>query len=161
MSLLRDRLVSDGATALLLRGFDYWDTQRGSRPMPARADIDPAAITALLPHVVLMDVLRTADPDWPLDFRYRLIGTQVDAMMNGRYTGLRMSQLPHQRPPARIWTSLQQVSEGGRPTVNRVPYVGPHKDYLSVVDIVMPLSSDGAAVDMLFCMVDFVLRDDA
>jgi len=40
-----------------------------------------------------------------------------------------------------------------------VPYVGPHKDFISVVDMVMPLSSDGATVDMLFCIIDFVPRE--
>jgi hypothetical protein len=155
---LRARLEREGATPLLLRGFEYWDGLRDGRAMPARADIDPAAIKPLLPHIALMDVLRNADPTWPLDFRYRLIGTQVDAMMNGRYTGLRMSSLPHQRPPAKIWTSLQRVSEGGEPTVNRVPYIDPHKDYLSVVDMVMPLAADGRNVDMLFCLIEFIPR---
>lgn len=158
MTPLRDRLEREGATAMLLRGFDYWDSLRNGRAIPARADLDPAAIKPLLPHIVLMDVLRNTDPDWPLDFRYRLIGTQMDAMMNGRYTGLRMSSLPHQRPPAKIWSSLQRVSENGEPTVNRVPYVGPHKDYLSVVDMVMPLAADGRNVDMLLCLIEFIPR---
>jgi hypothetical protein len=37
--------------------------------------------------------------------------------------------------------------------------VGPHKDFLSVVDMVMPMASDGVRVDMLFCVVDFLIRD--
>lgn len=98
----------DSATPLLRSVHAYWDGKRRGRRMPARADLDPAEIKLLLPHLVLMDVLRDASPDWPLDFRYRLIGTHVDANMNGRYTGLRMSTLPHQRPPGRLWKALRR-----------------------------------------------------
>jgi hypothetical protein len=158
MSELRDRLEGDGATPILLAGFDYWNARRGDRPMPARADIDPAAIKALLPHLILMDVLRAAKPDWPLDFRYRLLGTFADEHMLARYTGICMSDLPHQQPGSRIWNSLETVTTQGIPRVNRVPYIGPHKDFLSVVDIVMPLAADGRTVDMLFCFLDFIPR---
>uniref|UniRef100_UPI003137A719 PAS domain-containing protein n=1 Tax=Ferrovibrio terrae TaxID=2594003 RepID=UPI003137A719 len=78
----------NSATPLLRQGYDSWLAKCGDRPMPARADLDPAEITPLLPNLILRDVLRDTKPGWPLDFRYRLIGTRVDAMMNGRYTGL-------------------------------------------------------------------------
>ncbi|MFC3674569.1 PAS domain-containing protein [Ferrovibrio xuzhouensis] len=158
MSALRDSLERDGATPLLLAGFDYWDAQRGDRAMPSRADIDPAAITPLLPNLILMDVLRDAKPGWPLDFRYRVLGTFADEHMLARYTGTCMSDLPHQQPGSRIWQSLEAVTTQQVPRVNRVPYVGPHKDFLSVVDIVMPLSTDGVQVDKLLCFLEFVAR---
>jgi hypothetical protein len=158
MPELRDRLARAGATPLLLAGFDYWEACRGDRPMPARADIDPAAIKPLLPHLILMDVLRNAKPGWPLDFRYRLLGTFADQHMLARYTGICMSDLPHQQPGSRIWNSLETVAVDKVPQVNRVPYIGPHRDFLSVVDIVMPLSADGDTVDMLFCFLEFVPR---
>lgn len=149
----------NSATPLLRQAYDYWLAKCGNRSMPARADLDPAEITPLLPNVILMDVLRDTKPGWPLDFRYRLIGTRVDAMMNGRYTGMRMSEMPHQQPGSRIWGSLQTVTEQGRPQINRVPYVGQHKDFITVVDMVMPLSGDGRQVDMLFCVVEFIPRE--
>lgn len=149
----------DSATPRLRLAFDYWAAKRGSRPMPSRADLEPAEMKPLLPYVVLMDVLRDPRPDWPFDFRYRLIGTVTDAMMNARYTGKWMSELPHQQPGGRLWQSLSHVTTTGQPQINRVPYVGPHKDFMSVVDLVMPLSADGAHVNMLFCIVDFVPRE--
>ena len=145
----------DSATPRLRQAYDYWAAKRGSRPMPARRDIDPAEIKPLLPYLVLMDVLRDARPGWPLDFRYRLLGTVTDAMMNGRYTWKCMSELPHQQPGSRLWESLARVTG----TRHRVPYVGPHKDFMSVVDLVMPLSDDGETVNMLFCIIDFVPRE--
>lgn len=150
------------ATPLLRQAYDYWDARRGSRPMPARADLDPAEIIRLLPNIILMDVLHDTKPGWPLDFRYRLIGTRADAMMNGRYTGKCMSDLAHQQPGSRIWNSLERVATSRQPQVNRVPYVGQHKEFVSVVDMVMPLSDDGGiTVNMLFCILDFIPRAPA
>ena len=145
------------ATPRLRDGYDYWNAKRGQRAMPGRADLDPAEIKPLLPHVVLMDVLRRPQSG-PLDFRYRLIGTAIDAHSSGRFTGLRMSEIAHQRPPSRLWSNLESVVTARQPKTHRVPYAGPHRDFLSVVDIVMPLSRDGEAVDMLFCIVDYVAR---
>lgn len=150
----------ESATPRLRLAYEYWAAKRGDRLMPSRADLDPSEITSLLPYLVLADVLRDAKPGWPLDFRYRLIGTVTDSMMNGRYTWKCMSELPHQQPDSRLWQSLENVTTTRRPQFNRVPYVGPHKDFISVIDLVMPLSDDGETVNMLFCIIDFLPRTD-
>lgn len=156
MSDLRDMLAVKQATPVLLKGFDYWAAKRGERLMPARADIDPLEIVSILPHVVLIDVLRDARPGWPLDFRYRVMGTTVDAHMSRRFTGVKMSDVPHQQPDSQLFRNFAHVVKTREPQFNRVPYVGPHKDFLSVVDLVMPLSIDGETVDMLMSIVDFI-----
>ncbi|HLT77666.1 MAG TPA: PAS domain-containing protein [Ferrovibrio sp.] len=147
----------DDATAILRSGYDYWERKRAGRPMPARRDIDPLEITALLPHVVLLDVLHDSDFG-PLDFRYRVMGTAVEAKLSQRYTGLRMSEIAHQRPPGRLWSNFETVVRTGQPLVTQVPYIGPHKDFLAAQDLITPLSSDGSRVDMLFNFVDFIPR---
>ncbi|MEQ8355475.1 MAG: PAS domain-containing protein [Kiloniellaceae bacterium] len=131
--------------------FDYWKHKRGGRAMPSRRDIDPAEITKILPHVYLIDVLGD-----PLDFRYRLIGTKMDEYMLSRYTGKRMSQIPHQASPSRIWACCRQVVEEQTPLSSDVPYVGKNKEFLTTEDLIMPLSDDGVTVDMLFVTVGFV-----
>lgn len=144
------------ATSLQLAGYRYWDSKRAGRTMPARTDIRPEEIKTFLPHVVLIDVLHD-----PLDFRYRLIGTAVVANLLRNYTGVRLSEVAHQRPPSRIWTIFETAVMRRRPSLNDMPYVGPHKDFLAVRDMVAPLSTDGRTVDMLFIVVDFVRRSDA
>ena len=144
----------DRVTPKLQSAYRYWDLKRAGRPMPARADIDPAEMVAFLSHIVLLDVLRD-----PLDFRYRLMGTAVDAHMTRYYTGLRMSEVPHQRAPSIIWSNFETVLRERTPMLTNVPYVGPHKDFLRVQDLIMPLSSDGQEVDILFAVVDFLRRD--
>ncbi len=58
--------------AVLAELHAYWRRCCGGRAFPARADIDPVDIPALLEHVLLVDVLRD-----PLDFRYRLVGGHI------------------------------------------------------------------------------------
>lgn len=147
----------DLATPRLRDGYEYWNARRGPRPMPGRADLDPAEIKPLLPHVVLMDVVRNSAA-LTIDFRYRLIGTLVDDHSSGRFTGRLMSDIAHQRSPSRLWSNFEWVVAERQPKISRVPYAGPHNDFLSVVDIVMPLSQDGETVDMLFCVVDYLAR---
>ncbi len=146
------------ATFLLQQGYRYWDGKRAGRRMPSRTDIDPIEIPALLPHVVLIEVMRDADPDWPLDFRYRLMGSAVETHLTMRYAGLRMSRIPHQRPPSRMWDNFTAVVQNAAPLITQVPYIGPHKDFLAAQDLITPLSRDGETVDMLLNFVDFVPR---
>lgn len=130
---------------------DYWQAKRGARLMPARSDLDPAEITTILPHVVLYDVRQE-----PLDFRYRLIGTKMDEYFLGHYTGLWMSEIPHQKSPSRIWASCRRVVTERAPLSSDIPYIGKNKEFLTTEDLIMPLSDDGETVDMLFVTVGFV-----
>jgi hypothetical protein len=159
VSTMRDLMLGRQATPALLWGYDYWESKRGGRAMPSRADLDPIEMKAFLPHIVLTDVLHNSAPDLPLDFRYRLMGTAVDAHMSRRFTGLRLSELPAQRPGSQMWLNFSEVVEQRQPRFHRVPYVGPHKDFLSLIDLVLPLSDDDRSVSMLMSLVDFIPRE--
>jgi PAS domain-containing protein len=67
--------------ARLLAGYQYWRRKAAGRGMPCRADIDPAEIPALLPHVRLVDVIG------PGRYRYRLVGTAVQELHRVNPTG--------------------------------------------------------------------------
>ena len=123
--------------------------------MPSRGDIDPAEIAKLLPNVILMDVSHD-----PLDFRYRLIGTLIDAHMNDPMTGRWLSSIPHQRAPSRIWSACKRVVEEETAHSSDAPYIGPMKDFVIVEDILMPLSDDDEKVDMIFVVVDYLRQSD-
>ncbi len=147
------------AAALALRSkinrqaLDYWIRIRGERAMPSRADLDPIDIRRILPNVVLIDVASE-----PLDFRYRLIGTKIVSQLNNDHTGKWMSEIPHQKPPSKIWSSCETVVNEKIPMTTEVPYTGRNKDFAVSEDIVMPLSGDGVTVNMLFVVVDFFSR---
>jgi hypothetical protein len=66
---------------------DYWQDLRGAREMPSRRDIAPSAMKARLPHILLADVI---EQGW--DFRYRLVGGELQRYFQGNPTGKLMSE---------------------------------------------------------------------
>lgn len=133
----------------------YWEQIRGQKDVPSRADLDPADIPRLLPHLVLLDVFHE-----PRDFRYRLVGTTIEEFLEKYYTGVRMSELPHQRPPSQIWTSCCTVVGSRKPLFSAVPYVGPKKEFVRSEDVILPLAPPGEQVNMLLVAVGFVRKHD-
>ncbi|HUC61081.1 MAG TPA: PAS domain-containing protein [Alphaproteobacteria bacterium] len=141
-------------TPLLRSVLAYWDSRRGAKPMPARADLDPLHIPNLLPRIMLFDVLRD-----PLDFRYRLIGTGVCERLERDTTGLKMSDLPQKSAPSAVFRFAAAICAERRPGWTRLPYIGPDRFIRYAVSVGAPLASDGETVDMLFYGVDFVAGD--
>ncbi len=129
-------------------GLRYWEERRRDRCLPSRADIDPLDIPALLPQVFLVDVSQE-----PLEFRYRLVGTQIVRHSAADYTGRSLQDLPEQCPPSRIWSVFQRVVEERRPFSAEVPYI--HIPGKSVEMLAAPLSDDGATVNMIFGIIQF------
>jgi hypothetical protein len=65
---------------------NYWQTQRGTLAMPRRSDIAPSDMKAYLPNILLADVVRGGE-----DFRYRVVGSQLQRYFSGNPTGMLMS----------------------------------------------------------------------
>lgn len=136
-------------------GYAYWLNRKGRELIPSRQDIDPLIdIPQLVPNMMLKDFQRD-----PPDIRYRLIGTRVRPHLSRDWTGIWMSEIPFQRPPSTIWNNHIWVVENRAPLVARPPYVGPHKDFLYIESIILPLGADHETVDMLMVFVDFIGPD--
>src|SRR5882762_7230166 len=65
----------------------YWQRQRGDSTMPRRQDISPSHMKAHLPHILLADLVGNGE-----DFRYRLIGSELQRYFRGNPTGKLMSE---------------------------------------------------------------------
>lgn len=113
--------------------------------MPARSDIDPIEIPGLFRHLILLEITHE-----PLRFRVRLYGTSVAELRGRDLTGRYLYEdaitaIGHQTRPWNVETVEQRrprykigdytdISDGRSGTYNRLG---------------VPLSSDGATVDML------------
>lgn len=137
-------------SSIVKQGYAYWRSRCGPH-LPSRAKIDPTDIPALLPYIVIHGVRRE-----PLDFVYRLIGTEVRRHMAADRTGQWMSDIPGQQPPSQIWTNLMNIAASGRPILNHTPYVGPHRDFIHMESVQLPLAADGSTVDMILVFCDFL-----
>lgn len=67
--------------------FEYWNTQRGTRPAPGRADIDPIAIRHALGDTIMLAA------DFVDQLRFRLAGTRVCALFGREIKGEAFSAL--------------------------------------------------------------------
>lgn len=124
----------------------YWQGKAGGRPMPARADIDPAEIPWLLPHVWLMDVLREAGRP---AFRYRLVGTAVATTFPECRAGWRVEAVYPDIFGSSIYRQFLALVERGAPQWRRGPVLfDAERKHIAFERVLLPLASDGRAVDM-------------
>ena len=143
---MEDRSPYSPKSPIVRAGVDYWTRMRGDRRMPSREDLNPLEIPDLLPYVMLIDVL----PE-PLDFRFRLLGTEHDQIVGGDYRGRCFSSLPHTAPGNPIWDQYAEVVTRRQPVCGQVSYVGRDADVSRRFEhALMPLSCDGENVDMIF-----------
>lgn len=134
-------------------GARYWSEKRAERAMPNRTDIDPADLTSILGNVVMMDVHFD-----PLDFEARIVGEVVRSHSARSYAGIRWSTYPPRGPDSAIWAFHQQVVEDGLPRLGSLPYVGPHKDFLRVVQLACPLATQDHRVRKILSFVEYLPR---
>ena len=146
-------LISDPSmlsSPRLREAYAYWDAKRLNKLMPSRSDIDPVEIPRLLPYVILIDVVRE-----PLDFRYRLMGTQASDIMRRDFTGQFFSRIPGKEKDSTRWLECDAVVSSKAPMYWETPYVGPERFLRTYENVLLPLSKDGVNVTMIFEVISF------
>jgi hypothetical protein len=137
----RAQLVTQGQREL----YDYWLHCAGSRPMPARSDLDPLrSVPKLLPCIGLIDVARGLADAW-----FRLAGTRLHDIYGEEITGKRVDQI-FSGPAADYWRRVHaSVVERGLPCqgVVRGPMQG--RDHVVLFWLRLPLSEGGGRVDRI------------
>ena len=134
----------------LVEALHYWRGKCGGRFAPARQDIDPLEIPALLPRVMLADVER--GDDGSLDFQYRLSGTGIYEIHGYDLTALRPRDLS---PPdyGELIHRHYSIAIERREPLAHVLVLRTNQRQRSYARIILPLSADGEEVTMLL-MVD-------
>ena len=138
-----DAVIADARLRAL---FGYWREKRGDRAMPARADLDPLEIPTLLPIVGLVDVL-----DDGARFRYRLVGTEMVDADGHDPTGRFLDEaLPDSGYADYLIGLFREVTRERRALYGESDSRGRGRIECQVRRLLMPLSRDGQAVDMIF-----------
>jgi hypothetical protein len=131
-----------GARAL----WDYWQTIHPASGLPGRQHFDPGAVIELLPNLVLVEVHRE-----PLRFRYRLVGSRVDAVNRRGLSGKWLDEAYADQPAGKaILDEYARVAETGLPTWRRgETRILPDPDCRIIEVLRLPLASNATTVDMV------------
>ncbi|HEY2444594.1 MAG TPA: PAS domain-containing protein [Rhizomicrobium sp.] len=131
----------------LVKAFAYWNSRRGERAMPARADIRPQDMRGFLPHVALIEV--QPGPGDKRDYFVRLAGTSVEEVL-GRRSGRPLTEGLDAALAERWRAQFDVVLASRQPlrATGRVAY--DNKSWLEAEILYAPLSEDGATVGMVF-----------
>jgi hypothetical protein len=125
--------------------YEYWDTVRGDRPMPRRADIDPSEIPRLLPYVIMHNALPGGG-----GYTIRLVGEEVVRLNGSNGTGRQAGSImtPH---GAEIMTRILDAVAAERAPKFRAGrvYWHPDKTYRDFEARFLPLSPDGETVNII------------
>ena len=132
---------------------EYWRSKAAAPgALPSRAQVDAIEMRSFLRKILIIDVLENGD------FVYRLCGTEISDANRQDLTGRRADA-------ESLGDSAPQFLDAYRRTVAaRAPvfFVGQmwwqERGYISFEQVILPLSSNGAAVDKLLCVVDFEVR---
>jgi len=138
-------------TRILERLLAYWDLKRAGRTWPLRADIDPADITPLLPHLMLVDITYA-----PFRVRYRLVGTEIARVAHFDFTGHFLDQLTFESGDAMDWVGCyRQVAETGLPGFGIVHWLSPGAAHRWIEFLICPLSTDGQTITQCISAEDY------
>jgi hypothetical protein len=129
----------------------YWQAKRGERRMPSRWDINPTEIPRLLRNLMLIDVLYA-----PIRFRYRLIGTNVVDATGENRTGKCFDTVDFITANPIVREQYVAAVTSGEPVHSTEPFqrLDNRLEY-EVERLLLPLSSDGVAVDMILVYFHF------
>jgi hypothetical protein len=131
-----------GPTAVAL--YQYWNARRGIRPMPSRADIEPAEMRQWLPRVTLVDV----GPDGQ-QFTYRLVGTQIVDLLGMDPSGQPVQSAWPAEEAAPLLEGYRAAVETRAPVFCQQTCLWLEDQKPSAWAMRLPLSTDGDRVDMV------------
>jgi len=127
----------------VLKMLAYWDSKRHGRGMPGRGDIDPAELSALLPNIMLVDVVND-----DRRFVYRLVGTGEVQLRGNDPTGKSVREAYFASSPESAEDNYQKVCS------TRAPFY--EEDDFQIVDrfvceanLFLPLSDDDQTVNKI------------
>jgi hypothetical protein len=130
--------------------YAYWHAKRGDRAMPRRADLDPAEIPPeLLPGITLVDVV--ADPR---RYIYRLVGTMEAEVRGSDPTGKSVAEAYFGENAEDATRCYDRVVETCIPVIDPQPFLERKRGYRGAESLFLPLSNDGATVNMILVFFD-------
>ncbi|MBM3538562.1 MAG: PAS domain-containing protein [Alphaproteobacteria bacterium] len=132
--------------ATLLALYDYWQSRRGTRPFPNRADISPHGLgPKLLPHVGLAEL----DAGDLRNSRMRLVGTAIVEGLGLDPTGKQVGDYAHGEYLEFMVSLAADMLRHRRPMLGESAFRLREKRFLMVRRLYLPLSHGSSEPTML------------
>ena len=122
---------------------EKWQEKRAGRRLPARSDFDTLEFAPWMGHLSVLDAIEGGR-----DFFFRLHGTNIANLYGYEMTGKSVSDLPSEIRTT-ISKEYREAVDRCEPILIARNHVLPKKDYTQIIKLILPLSSDGEAVDQL------------
>lgn len=151
-----DEFAAGLGQSILAELYDYWKAKRRNGFAPARRDLDPVEMPRLLPHLMLVDVV-----DGGARFRYRLAGTEIESRFGCSMVGRYIDEMMHGRYGAYMHGLYRELLASRRPLYSESAYGAEDDAPLLARRLMLPLSSDGSAIDMVLAGQLFSYRNPA
>jgi hypothetical protein len=129
----------------------YWQSKCRGRIMPSRIDIDPAELVALLPYIILVDVV-----DDNRRFVYRLVGTGEVQVRGNDPTGKPVADAYFAANAEEALKNYEAVCATREPLYEEDNFQVVDR-YIGEANLFLPLSDDDKTVNKI--MVFSVNRD--
>ncbi len=139
-------------------GYEYWRGLCNGRSLPDRRDIDPLAMTGIIRHFNLLDIVREEEGEIRLS--PRLIGTAMEEVF-GPIHNRNIEDMLAPAVIARWEGAAHEVLKHKGPlrATGRILHEG--KSFLRFEFLLAPLTDGGAEIDVLMVISDFVMTPAA
>ena len=129
--------------------FQYWDSRRGERRMPKRADIDPGDFKRQLPGILLVDVEGEGKKRGSVRFRYRVVGTAEVDLRGHDPTGKQVEEGFFGPSREDVIACYEMVRRRRSFLYDPLEYTTPDGKWSDECTIFLPLSEDGETVSQI------------
>lgn len=136
---------------ILRNAYEYWLDAAGDRAMPDRRDIDPTEITAILPHISIIEVVEAGAGS---QFRFRLVGTRVVEALGYDPTNQIIDECGADGDRDFLRQLLLDVANAERPLYAASSFRSPNSG-LSTQRLLLPLTLAGRAVRQVMVVQTF------
>ncbi|HEX4665421.1 MAG TPA: hypothetical protein VH207_02380, partial [Chthoniobacterales bacterium] len=133
-----------------VRAYNYWVSLLGGRAYPAIQDIDPQNIEDFGPHSVLLDFSSDAE-DPEIAFLGRALRAECGLGPEIR----RIGEVPSRSLLSRLTDHYLQIIANRAPIGFEAEFVSQRGHNTLYRGILMPLSSDGEAIDFIYGVINW------
>ena len=125
---------------------EYWNSLRDGRAVPRRADLDPGKIPRLLPYIMMYNVVPGGG------YTIRLVGEEVVRFVGRNATGQPAGSTLSPRSAETVVAILDMVTRERAPKFRTgKAHWQPNKAHRDYEACFLPLSADGATVNIILC----------